>query len=78
MTESSDKTLKPKMRIVAGVLAVFSLGVVIMRFIEINKIGGEAESVMNIMKLIFPLSVALFAGYIAWKGVFPFNENKRK
>lgn len=78
MTQSSGKTLKPIMRIIAGVLAVFSLGVVMMRFYEINQIGGQAESVMNVMKLIFPLSVALFAGYIAWKGVFPFNENKPK
>lgn len=78
MTQSSGKTLKPIMRIIAGVLAVFSLGIVIMRFYEINKLGGAAESVMNVMKVIFPLSVALFAGYIAWKGVFPFDENKPK
>ena len=78
MTLLSDKMIKPILRIVSGVLAVFSLAIVVARFYEIDKIGGEAETVMNVMRIIFPLSVALLFGYIAWKGVFPFNDNKPK
>lgn len=62
------------LRIVAGILAVISMGVVVARFYAIDRIGGEAENVINVMRVIFPLSVAGLFGYIAWKGVFPFYK----
>jgi hypothetical protein len=31
---------------------------------------------MQLMRLMFPLSVALIFGYVAWKGKLPFLEKR--
>lgn len=74
----SDKLSKQLLRIVAGILAVISMGVAVLRFYAIDRMGGEAENVINVMRVIFPLSVTGLFGYIAWKGVFPFYKQDDK
>ena len=69
------ETSKLMWRLVAGLLAVFSMVLVIMRLFGYS-LGGEevaSDSVMGLLRLLFPLAVAVMSGYIAVKGRIPFT-----
>ena len=69
------ETSKLMWRVVAGLLAVFSMVLVIMRLFGYS-LGGEemaSDSVMGLLRLLFPLAVAVMSGYIAVKGRIPFT-----
>ena len=69
------ETSKLMWRLVAGLLAVFSMVLVIMRLFGYALTGEEvaSESVMELLRLLFPLAVALISGYIAVRGKIPFT-----
>jgi len=76
MSESQTDHTKFWLRIGSGVLAVATLLLVILRSLAIVKgnllAGGDAF--VHILRLIFPLSLSLLFGYIAWKGSLPFAK----
>jgi hypothetical protein len=71
-------TTKQLLRIGAGALAVIALGVVALRIYAISKTGmWQPDPFLQVLRLIFPLSVAAIFGYVAWKGSVPFLEKKQ-
>jgi hypothetical protein len=74
---TNNQSSKQLLRGVAGALAVAALGVTLIRLYAISKTGvWQPDPFFHFMRLIFPLSVALIFGYVAWKGKLPFMENK--
>ena len=69
------ETSKLMWRLVAGLLAVFSMVLVIIRLFGYSLSGEEvaSDSVMGLLRLLFPLAVAVISGYIAVKGRIPFT-----
>ncbi len=63
------------LRVIAGVLALVSVGVVGIRFYSMHTldVAMGAMGAMYSLRLLFPLSLALFFGYVAWKGKLPFG-----
>ncbi len=66
--------MKTVLRITSGVLALLSLLLTGLRFYSMS--DQESASIMQIMSLIFPLSVAMLCGYMAIKGRMPFMDNQ--
>jgi hypothetical protein len=74
---SKNQSNKQLLRGVAGALAIAALGVTLIRLYAISKTGvWQPDPFFQIMRLMFPLSVALIFGYVAWKGKLPFMEKK--
>ena len=76
MSDSQVETTKFWLRIVSGILAVATLFLVILRLLAMNKanlLAGD-DVFVHILRLIFPLSLSLLFGYIAWKGSLPFGK----
>lgn len=74
---SNNQSSKQLLRGVAGTLAVAALGVTLIRLYAISKTGAwQPDPFFQFMRLMFPLSVALIFGYVAWKGKLPFMEKK--
>jgi len=69
------ETSKLMWRVVAGLLAVFSMVLVTMRLFGYSLSGDEvaSDSVMELLRLLFPLAVAVISGYIAVRGKIPFT-----
>ena len=69
------ETSKLMWRVVAGLLAVFSMVLVIMRLLGYSLAGEEVASgsIMELLRLLFPLVVAVISGYIAVRGKIPFT-----
>jgi len=65
------------LRVVAGVLAMLSFCLTGLRLyhLSVQGIPMGADSIMPAMRLLFPLSLGLFFGYLAWKGRLPFSES---
>ena len=60
----------------AGVLAIATFLLVLLRGIVLfqQNMLAEDEAIIHILRLVFPFSLSLFFGYIAWKGVLPFGK----
>ena len=69
------ETSKLMWRIVAGFLAVFSMVLVIMGLFGYSLAEEQvaADSVMDLLRLLFPLAVAVISSYIAVRGKIPFT-----
>jgi hypothetical protein len=65
------------LRVVAGVLAMLAFCLTGLRLyhLSVQGIPMGADSIMPAMRLLFPLSLGLFFGYLAWKGRLPFSES---
>ena len=63
------------LRIVAGILALLSFLLVGLRLYSLAGHGNthEADNIMNMMRLLFPLSLGMIIGYLAIKGRIPFS-----
>lgn len=74
--KSTQPTITIILRIVAGVLALVSFVLVGLRLYGYSDqdIAMGSDSVMHSMRLLFPLSLGLLFGYLAWKGKFPFSS----
>ena len=67
---------KSRLRLVAGILAAATFILVLLRtiaFFQEDLLAQESWLILS-LRLLFPLSLALFFGYIAWKGNLPFNK----
>ncbi len=62
-------------RIVAGILAVISTVLVMLRLFGYAPVWGPITpgSVMELLRLLFPLAVALISAYMAVRGKIPFT-----
>ena len=77
MAQSNEpNSTKFKLRLAAGVLAVATLILVLLRtYVLIQQdLLAQENSLVHLLRLLFPLSLALFFGYIAWKGMIPFSK----
>lgn len=65
------------LRIIAGVLALLAFGLTGLRlyYLSMQGIPMGGDSIMPALRLLFPLSLGLFFGYLAWKGRLPFSES---
>ena len=66
------------LRLGAGVLAVATFILVLLRGIVLfqQNMLAEDEAVIHVLRLVFPFSLSLFFGYIAWKGILPFSKKE--
>ena len=73
--DGSNST-KSRLRLVAGVLGVATMILVLLRtYAMINEdLLTQDFSIVHLLRLAFPFSLALFFGYIAWKGELPFTK----
>ena len=64
------------LRLGAGVLAIATFILVLLRGTVLfqQNMLAEDEAIIHILRLVFPFSLSLFFGYIAWKGVLPFGK----
>ncbi|HEC12348.1 MAG TPA: hypothetical protein ENI80_03720 [Acidiferrobacteraceae bacterium] len=71
----STTTIATILRVVAGILALVSMGVAGIRFYGMNTLDTAmgAMGAIYSLRLLFPLSLAAFFGYVAWKGKLPFG-----
>ena len=79
MTQSNEpNSTKSRLRLVAGVLGVATLILVLLRTYAMihENILTEDFSIVQLLRLAFPFSLALFFGYIAWKGELPFTKKR--
>ncbi|HEC29213.1 MAG TPA: hypothetical protein ENI65_06470 [Gammaproteobacteria bacterium] len=67
--------MKTVLRVTSGVLALMSLVVVVLRIYSMS--NQESASITQIMGLVFPLSVAMFCGYMAIKGRMPLMNDQK-
>ncbi|GMR07034.1 MAG: hypothetical protein BMS9Abin26_0036 [Gammaproteobacteria bacterium] len=70
--------MKMILRITSGILASLALLLVGLRLYAISA-GDKLNSAttMDILSLIFPLSIALMFGYMAYKGDMPFMDKQK-
>lgn len=70
-------TIATILRVVAGVLALVSLAVAGIRFYGMHTLDTAmgARGAIYSLRLLFPLSLALFFGYVTWKGKLPFSPD---
>ncbi len=75
--DSSRSTVALVLRLVAGALALAAFGLTGLRLynLSVQGIPMGSDSVMPAMSLLFPLSLGLIFGYLAWKGRFPFSQD---
>jgi len=66
------------LRLGAGVLAVATFILVLLRGIVLfqQNMLAEDEAIIHVLRLVFPFSLSLFFGYIAWKGILPFSKKE--
>ncbi len=67
------------LRITAGVLALACLVLVALRLYYLFVVDIElepGEGFVNVLRILFPLSLGLIAAYIAVKGGLPFGESR--
>lgn len=66
------------LRLGAGVLAIATFLLVLLRGIVLfqQNMLADDEAIIHILRLVFPFSLSLFFGYIAWKGVLPFTKKQ--
>jgi hypothetical protein len=70
--------MKVWVRLGAALLAIVTVILVILRgvvLIQQNLLTGD-EAIIHILRLVFPFSLSLFFGYIAWKGILPFSKKE--
>jgi hypothetical protein len=70
--------MKLWLRLGAALLAIVTVILVILRgvvLIQQNLLTGD-EAIIHILRLVFPFSLSLFFGYIAWKGILPFSKKE--
>ena len=70
--------MKLWLRLGAALLAIVTVILVILRgvvLIQQNLLNGD-EAIIHILRLVFPFSLSLFFGYIAWKGILPFSKKE--
>ncbi len=74
MQSDQDKTAL-LLRIVAGILALLAFLLVGLRLYSLMGSGNtnETDDFMNMMRLLFPLSLGMIFGYLALKGRIPFS-----
>ncbi len=74
MQTDQDKTAL-LLRIVAGILALLAFLLVGLRLYSLMGPGNanETDEFMNMMRLLFPLSLGMIFGYLALKGRIPFS-----
>jgi len=65
------------LRLIAGVLALAAFALTGLRLysLSVQGIPMGSDSVIPAMGLLFPLSLGLIFGYLAWKGRFPFSQD---
>lgn len=75
--DNESRPGKTGLRIVAGILALAALVVTVVRVLAMDNSDVTQSSVplINFLRIVFPLSVALLFGYVAWKGKFPFLQD---
>jgi hypothetical protein len=63
------------LRIFAGILAILSFLLVALRLYSLAGPGSanEGDDIMNMMRLLFPLSLGMILAYLAIKGRIPFS-----
>ncbi len=74
-----DKTLSIVLRLVGGSLAVACFVLVFLRIYSIMVIGIEAsaaERFVHVLRILFPLSLGIIAGYVAFTGNIPFTSRR--
>lgn len=67
--------MKTVLRVICGILALLSLLLTGARIYSMS--DQETASVMQMMSLLFPLSVTILCGYMAIKGRMPFMEDQK-
>lgn len=74
MNTKQDRTAL-LLRIIAGILALLSFLLVGLRLYSLAGAGNteEADDIMNMLRLLFPLSLGIILGYLAIKGRIPFS-----
>lgn len=58
-------------------MALAAMTLVVLRATLLVRHGAAADggmAVLDILRLVFPLSLSLLFGYVAWNGMFPFNN----
>jgi len=75
MNTKQDRTAL-LLRIIAGILALLSFLLVGLRLYSLAGPGNvdETDDFMNMMRLLFPLSLGMILGYLAIKGRMPFSS----
>lgn len=77
MVNSSEfNSTKFWLRLAAGLLAIATLNLVILRTLALFKpeVLTQENLRIHMLRLIFPLSLSIFFGYIAWKESLPFSK----
>ncbi len=69
------ENMKTMLRVVCGILALLSLLLAGARIYSMS--DQETASVMQMMGLLFPISVTILCGYMAIKGRMPFMEDQK-
>lgn len=74
--ETETDSTKKGLRIISGILAGITLLLVIFRTIAIVQANlfDTGDTFTHVLRIIFPLSLSLLFGYIAWKGSLPFSN----
>ncbi len=75
--DPSRSTAALVLRLIAGVLALAAFGLTGLRLYSLSTLGilMGPDSLRHAMGLLFPLSLGLIFGYLAWKGRFPFSQD---
>ena len=70
--------MKLWLRLGSAVLAIVTVILVILRGVVLiqQNLLAEDQAIIHILRLVFPFSLSLFFGYIAWKGVLPFTKKE--
>ncbi len=74
-----DKTLSTVLRVVGGTLAVACFVLVFLRLYSLFLLDldtSAAENFVYVLRILFPLSLGLIAGYVAFTGNIPFTSRR--
>lgn len=75
----NDKKLSILLRVVGGSLAVACFVLVFLRVYSLLVLDMEsspAENFVHVLRILFPLSLGLIAGYVAFTGNIPFMSRR--
>jgi len=75
--DSPRSTTAFVLRLIAGVLALVAFGLTGLRLYSLSVLGllMGPDSLKYALGLLFPLSLGLIFGYLAWKGRLPFSQD---
>ncbi len=75
-----DRTLSIALRVVGGTLALACFFLVVLRVYSLYVLGIDtsgAENFVNVLRILFPLSLGVIAGYVAVTGNIPFTSRRK-